>query len=420
MQLSPAQIRSISNTASRINLWHGPVRTGKTIASIVRWLRYVEADAPTGGDLYMIGRTFASLRRNVIMPMEELVGADWHYYPGKGFARLWGRNIHVLGGHDAKSEYILRGSTSAGTYIDEATTIPESLFKMALTRLSLRGSRMYGTTNPDNPRHYLKTEYLDRSEELGISEWSWPLDENPFLPQEYIDALKMEFGGLFYKRFILGEWCAAEGAIYSMFDDGLHKLDGMDEEPDEYIVAIDIGTSVPTCFLLIGIKYSHHGRPTAWVEREYYHDPAKTNRQKTDSQHAQDLVTFTGTPRHRKVPIVAFYCDPAAANFRAECKECGILSLKDIDTADNEVKPGIETVSSMLQQGRLRVFSQCVNLLTEISAYVWDPKRQEVGQDVPVKKNDHAVDALRYGIHSHLGDMTGAVALASAWGTPAR
>lgn len=420
MQLSPAQIRSISDTAARINLWHGPVRTGKTIASIIRWLQYTEAEAPRGGDLYMIGRTFASLRRNVIMPLEELVGSDWNYYPGKGYARLWGRNIHLLGGHDAKSEYILRGSTSAGTYIDEGTTIPESLFKMALTRLSLRGAKMYVTTNPDNPRHYLKTEYLDRAEELGIARHSWPLDENPFLPQEYIDALKREFGGLFYKRFILGEWCAAEGAIYSMFDDRLHITPDHDEEPDEYIIGVDIGTSVPTCFLLIGIKYEHHGRPLVWVEQEYYHDPVKTMRQKTDAQHAKDLVAFIGRARHRKIPISAIYCDPAAASFRVECRECGILSLKDIDTADNEIMPGIETVSSMLQQGRLRIFSTCENLLTEISSYVWDPKRQEVGQDRPVKKNDHAVDALRYGVHTHLGDMSGARALVSAWGTPVR
>lgn len=414
MRLGQEQIRSIAESTGRLNIWDGPVRTGKTVASVVRWLRYIDKEAPRGGDLYMIGRTFAAMKRNVISLMEAYVGTDCRVLPGSNQIRLWNRNIHIIGAHDAKAELIIRGSTSAGTYGDEITTWPESAFKMALTRLSLTGAKFFGTTNPDNPRHYLKREYLDRSAELGLKRFTWSLDRNPFLSRAYIDALRREFSGLFFKRFVLGVWCAAEGAIYPQFDEGIHVKLAFDVQPDEYIIGIDVGTSVPTCFLLIGIKYQHNGRPHAWVEREYYHDPTRTMQQKTDGQHAADLMEFMRLRDHN-VPIVALYCDPAAASFRAECSAAGIGGLKDIETADNEVSAGISTVSTMLHQGRLLVHGRCAELLAEIMSYVWDAKRQLAGEDAPKKEGDHAVDALRYGLHTHLGDVTGARALISAW-----
>lgn len=403
MRLSDVQLDSIARANKRINIWHGPVRGGKTIASIVRWLRYID-QAPKGGELYMIGRTFGALRRNVIGPMEELVGKDYTFANNVG--HLWGRVIHVVGMNDVRAELLIRGSTSAGTYGDEVTTWPEDGFRMAMTRLSISGSKFFGTTNPDNPRHYLKKEYLDRRDELNLADFTWPITANPFLPQEYLDDVMAEYTGLFYKRFILGQWVAAEGAIYGMLDENVHVFSGTTPVPDAYILGIDYGTSVPMVFLMIGIKYEHNGRPLAWVEREHYYDPAEAMRNKTDGEHAGDLMRFL-TWREHEVPVVAIYCDPSAASFRAECAKVGIGGMADIDGADNAVVAGISTVSTMLAQGRLRLHERCEQTLTEAGGYVWDPKAQLRGEDAPRKTADHAMDALRYAIHTHFGDIAG-------------
>ena len=404
MDLSEAQLDSWRRSVRRINLWHGPVRTGKTIVSIVRWLHYIATEAPAGGDLYMVGRTFAALRRNVIMPMQEMVGADYHYYSGKNMARLWGRNIHCIGMHDAKSELVIRGSTSAGTYGDEVTTWPESSFKMAMTRLSLAKSKFFGTTNPDNPRHYLKKEYIDRRDELDLADFTWPLDDNPFLTQEYLDAVRAEYTGLFFKRFILGEWVAAEGAIYGHLNDQVNIRKYIDMVPDQYIVGVDYGTSVPMVFLLIGVHYPHHGKPIAWVEREDYYDPVAAMGYKTDQEHAVALMKFLTQRDYRNLEISAIYCDPSAASFRTECAKCGIRAIRDIDCADNAVVDGISTVSTMLAQGRLVILERCAKTLSEFAGYVWDQQAQLRGEDKPKKVGDHAMDALRYAIHSHFAE----------------
>jgi PBSX family phage terminase large subunit len=404
MQLSAAQLDSWRRSNRRINIWHGPVRSGKTVVSIIRWLHYLEQEAPPGGDLYMIGRTFGALRRNVLMPMEQLVGNDYQYYSGKGMARLWNRNIHMIGMHDVRAELLIRGSTSAGTYGDEVTTWPESAFKMAMTRLSLPGSKFLGTTNPDNPRHYLKTEYIDRSDELDLAEFTWPITENPFLTQDYLDAVMAEYTGLFFKRFILGEWVAAEGAVYGMLDNDIHVKKYIELVPDQYIVGVDYGTSVPMVFLMIGVHYPHHGKPIAWVERECYYDPVTAMAYKTDSEHAVSLMKFLNLRDHRDVPISAIYCDPSAASFRTECAKCGIRAIRDIDCADNAVVDGISTVSTLLATGRLWIHERCEQTLTEFGGYVWDPKAQLRGEDAPKKQGDHAMDALRYALHTHLGE----------------
>ncbi len=410
MQLSRVQYDSICDANARLNLWHGPVRSGKTIASIVRWLKYVEDEAPPG-ELYMFGRTFSTLKRNVLVPLEEMVGTDYHLHDK--VATLWGRRINIIGMNDAKAEKIIRGSTSAGSYFDEPTTYPEGAWNMAQTRMSVPGTKGFGATNPDNPKHWLKTQYLDRADSLDLYDVTWPIDANPFLPDEFVRELHAQFTGLFYRRFILGEWVAAEGAVYPMMREEVHVSTDF-PRPDQYIVGVDYGTSVPMVFLLIGIQYQHHRPPTVWVEREHYWDPTAMMRQKTDGEHARDLMKFLAARSHPIVPINCIYVDPSALSFRLECSNCGIGSLHDIDTADNAVVAGISTVSTMLADGRLRIHADCEQTLTEFAGYVWDPKSQERGKDAPKKTGDHAMDALRYALHTHFGERAEAAAWARA------
>lgn len=382
-RFSRKQLDVIANATARLNILDGSVRSGKTIASLVAWIMFV-AEAPPG-ELLMVGKTERTLKRNVLDPLEQMVGSKYFKLNrGAGEAMIFGRRIYLAGANDERAEGKIRGMTIVGAYGDEITLWPESFFTMLLSRLSVPGARFIGTTNPDSPYHWLKVNYLDRVGELSLKSWHFTLEDNLNLAPAYVEALKKEYTGLWYKRFILGLWVQAEGAVYDMWDDKLHAVDELPQTFERFYVGVDYGTNNPTVFLLIG-----QVGDKLYVIDEYYWDSKKTGRQKTDAEYSNDLRQFiTG-----RIPR-AIIIDPSAASFITQLRRDGIGPIKQ---ADNTVLDGIRNVASFLTGGRLFVYKhKCPNLLKEFSSYVWDAKAQAKGEDKPVKQNDHCLDALRY------------------------
>ena len=405
IDLIPEQLHSFHHSTGRFNLWHGPVRDGKSYVADLRWIDYITRDAPPG-DLYMFGRTLSALKRNIISPMFELLGDEMRYT--NQTIQLWDRTIHCIGANDARAEGKIRGSTSAGSYYDEATLLPEDFFTMSLSRLSVRGAKGFATTNPDSPSHWLKKKYMDRADELGWKLFTWSLDAATFLDPEFVAALKREYTGLFKRRFIDGEWVMAEGAIYDTFDESIHVVDKLPyDRPDYYIVGVDYGTGNPTVFLLMGVKIRPDGTPIVCCEREYYYDSKVKRRQKTDAEYSDDLKAFLEQVKPPRIAgdrrdhpgVMAVYVDPSAASFKLECKRKG-LPIRD---ADNSVLDGIRFQATMLANGQYVIHRRCPHTIEEYAAYVWDHIKQLIGIDAPIKTGDHAKDAERYALYTHLG-----------------
>lgn len=337
----------------------------------------------------MIGKTERTLKRNVIDPLITMYGARNINTVGlgKGEIHIYGRRVYLVGANDERAEQKIRGLSLVGAYCDEITIFPESFFQMLLSRLRSPGARLYGTTNPDSPYHWLKVNFLDKAG-LDLKAFKFTLDDNPYLDPKYVQNLKNTYTGLWYRRFILGEWCLAEGAVYDMWDEKSHVID---KPPaglaDSYMVGIDYGTNNPCAFLKIGIRGD-----AVTVEQEYYYDSVEKGKQLTDQQYSAALKVFVGSTQMRTIII-----DPSAASFKVQLRNDGFHNLRD---ADNSVIDGIRLVSSMLQAGKLKVCKCCPNLIKEFSSYVWDAKKQEKGLDEPVKKFDHALDALRYALQT--------------------
>lgn len=397
------QAASILESDARLNIWEGSVRSGKTIGSLIRWLEFVARNEPAG-ELLMAGKTERTLKRNVLDPIGEMVGGDLKVISGAGEARLFGRRIYLAGGADERSEAKLRGLTLAGIYADEVTTWPQSFFQMALTRISVRNAKLFGTTNPDGPRHWLKKDYLDKAADLGLKRFHFVLSDNPSLDPAYVAALKQEFTGLWYRRFVLGEWVQAEGAIFDCWDqDEMVVAEVPKPLSDAEIeqgkaprrivrqwVSIDYGTANPFVALLFGLDSDNN----VYVMSEYRWDSHKEHRQKTDSEYSEavrDWIRFNGANAEW------VYVDPSAASFSQQLWRDGISGVRH---ANNDVLDGIRITATALAQGRLKVHRSCEGLIDEIPGYVWDPDQQEKGLDRPIKVDDHSVDALRYGIAS--------------------
>ncbi len=388
--LSDKQIIALKECNARINILEGAVRSGKShIANII----FLE-DLRSGpdGEYLISGKNERTIVRNIIVPLNKLTGGIIRFNRTLGEFTLFDKKVYVVGANDERAEGKIRGLTLAGALLDEVTLLPESFFKMATSRLSIEGSKMTCTTNPDGPYHWLKTDYIDRAGELNLKNFNFTLDDNPFLPKSYVTDLKKEFKGLWYKRFIEGLWVLAEGAIYDFFDSDLHTFKQPRTYAKQYFLGIDYGTTNAFAAVLVGFNDDAH--PSLWVEKEYYWDSKEKGYQKTDSEYALDLEREFGG-----FPITLYYLDPSAASFQVELKR----QNKPVKQANNDVIDGIRFVGSLIAQGDLMIVNSCKNLIKEIESYVWDSKSVKIGEDKPLKQRDHAVDAMRYVLYSHFG-----------------
>jgi PBSX family phage terminase large subunit len=404
LALSPKQVDSIIEAVAFFNVWEGSVRSGKTIASLLRWLDYV-ADPPQGGELVMVGRTRDSLARNVFGPLTNPnvfgpLARDIHYTSGAPTASVLGRTVHCIGANDAQAEPKVRGLTCSGAYGDELTTLPKAFVDQLTARCSVPDSKIFGTTNPDNPQHWLRKEYLLRPRENRLRSWHFQLDDNPGLDDAYKARIKASHRGLFYKRNVQGLWVMAEGAIYEAFDEAEHVVDTL-PEMRRYWIGMDYGTVNATSVILLGEGVD--GRLYACAE--WRHDSRQAQRQMTDAQYSAAIRAWLADYRPPGAPATApkgvtpewSFVDPSAASFITQAYEDGFPNLA---RASNEVVDGIRSVASLLAAGLLRIHRSCTGLLDELPGYVWDEKAAEKGEDKPVKINDHSVDALRYVVHS--------------------
>jgi len=386
---SEKQIDVMANCDMGINSLVGSVRSGKTIASLlaflIRIMEYPECN------IMLIGKSDKTLYRNVLMPLKDIVRpSNFKYNRMTGEGVLYKKyNFYTAGAYDEKSLEKIQGITLALAYGDEVTTWPESFFQMLLSRLSENNAKFIGTMNPGGPYHWYKVNFLDRQDRISLRNWNFLIEENKNLSPEYVTKLKQYYTGVFYKRYILGMWVLAEGAIYDMFSEEKHvetvRQDVWASCLSKY-VSIDYGTSNPCVFQLWG-----HNNNKRYLKKEYYYDSKEHGRQKTDAEYASDLVNFIGNEMIQSVIV-----DPSAASFKVELNNRGLC----VEDADNDVLDGIREVSTELSQDKIQIDPSCVNTIKEFSGYVWDTKAGERGEDKPLKQSDHGMDSLRYYIKS--------------------
>jgi len=294
--------------------------------------------------------------------------------------------------------------------IDEASEVSEDAFNMLVSRLRLNvpGIKRYGLLATNPAPGWVKRRFIDAPEPDTIFIKALPYD-NPYLPDGYVERLKRTLPETWVKRFVEGDWSAFEGQIYPDFDRRIHVVDGFDApEGARFFASIDYGIASPTAILFLFIDTE--GR--IFVFDEIYRP------QMTVEDISNALKGF-GYERFEAV-----YADPA---LRAKTREKAGVYISVLDElamlatpaipANNDILYGISRVTMMLRpqeafahpfEGtrpapRLYVFRRCVNLINEIEAYRWADIENELAFDRPaLKQRDHAVDALRYFIASHM------------------
>jgi PBSX family phage terminase large subunit len=299
---------------------------------------------------------------------------------------------------DESSWKRVQGKSIYGLLGDECTNYPESFFNMCQSRLRGNGLLwpMFLTCNPSTPDHYIKTRFIDKEgqdPDLDIKAFHFTMDDNPALSEKYIKTLKASYSGIYYKRYILGEWCLAEGAIYDEFDQAVHVIAPFDIPYNwEFYKSIDFGYQNP--FVTLFGAYDKKNN-TLYIYDEYYKNRALMEDHAREIK-KRDVKFVNGKEERIHWKSVDGDWDPQ--NY-AELKKYGVYINHAIKDAN---KLGISRVKSMLKiqedgKPRLFVFNTCKHLIKEFGVYHWKKNRESQNfSEEPDKKDDHTMDALKY------------------------
>jgi PBSX family phage terminase large subunit len=376
----------------------GAIRSGKTVSLAVSFV--IWAMSSYNDEIFaMCGKTIGSFRRNVWLWLKQALisfGYVVNEVRNENLIHITFNDVtntfFVFGGRDESSQDLIQGLSLAGCLFDEAVLMPESFINQAAARCSIEGSKLWFNCNPSGPFHYFKVEWIDKLKEKNLLRVKFKIDDNLTLSQKVKDRYRKMFQGVFYQRYINGEWVMAEGIIYSMFtQDMVIERIAIGIKINKKWIGVDYGQSNATTFILVGIGSDNK----FYILDEYFHSGKDSQIQKSPQVYAKDFKKWLIKNGVDGMPVVydKIFIDPSAKGFMLQLHQEGI---REVRQADNSVNNGIELMSSIIQSGLLRVLSTCKNTITEFSSYSWDAKAQQRGEDIPVKKNDHCMDALRY------------------------
>ena len=363
----------------------GAVRSGKTMAMGLSFFLWAMANFD-GKRFGVCGKTIASLRRNVlseILPRLEGLGAQWKEKRTENLVIvtfMGHRNqFYIFGGRDESSASLIQGITFAGILLDEVALMPRSFVEQACARCSVAGSRLWFNCNPAGPGHWFYQTWILEADKRNCLRLQFTMEDNPSLTEAIRQRYRNLYSGVFYRRFILGQWAQAEGRVYDFFEpEMVRPVPGGDFE--KWYISCDYGTVNPTSMGLWGLQNG------VWYRvKEFYFDSRTAMRQMTDEEYAGAMKNLAG---ERKIAMVIV--DPSAASFIEVLRRKGWRVQK----AENDVLSGIRQTGDALKEGKIVICQGCDHCIREMDEYVWDLSSE--ARDRVKKEHDHAMDDMRY------------------------
>ncbi|OUQ77991.1 PBSX family phage terminase large subunit [Flavonifractor sp. An100] len=363
----------------------GAVRSGKTLCTGLSFFCWAMRSFHRR-NFALCGKTIVSVRRNLLdelLPLLQSMGFQCDQKVSRNILKVrlgnHANTFYLFGGKDEGSAALIQGITLAGALLDEVALMPRSFVEQAVARCSVTGSRLWFSCNPESPAHWFYREWILKAEEKKVLRLQFTMADNPGLSPEVLRRYQDMFQGTFYRRFVLGEWVAAEGRVYDFFDESYVAPLPQGELTDWHI-SCDYGTLNPTSMGLWGRQGG------VWYRvAEFYYDARQQRRQKTDEEYADALAALAGGREIQGVVV-----DPSAASFLETLRRRGWRVRK----AHNEVLAGIRLTARLLKSRRLVICQGCADAIREFSLYRWE--EQGDGQDRVRKEHDHAMDEIRY------------------------
>ena len=378
-------LRCIKNEKPKILICSGAKRAGKTFVLTFAFMAHVAKYQDKGLSFILGGATQASIRRNILDDMEGVLGKEIKLNKSNAFD-LFGNKVYCFDGANSDSYKKARGFTAAGAFLNEATTLHDTFVKEVISRCSYTGARIYMDTNPENPTHSVKTDYIDKdgqrlkNGQLNIKAFNFTLYDNTFLNKEYVESIEASTpSGMFFDRDILGIWVASEGVVYQDFNKDIHYIKEANTEFKKVFCGVDFGWEHYGSIVVVGLG----------LDDKYYLIKEYAYKHK-DIEYwisiAKEIIKEYGN--------INFYCDYARPDYVHKLQVNGVRAIN----AKKEVLEGISTIASLFKTNKLLILEDNVNIFkTEIYNYVWAK-----GKDEPIKSSDDVLDSLRYAIYSDM------------------
>lgn len=372
--------------------WHtlatvAPVGQGKTLGmalSLVDIALRHKALGLGNRQHLALGFSVGAIRRNmesyVLDCAEELgssakyVGGDRPHWLIDGDIRCW-----IYGGGNQASHRLIRGASVDSAVVDEVTLVDQVAYDTAQNRLRYDCSRTISTCNADSPDHWFRADVMERE---GIRLLEADFYDNQHFPDARRKVLEQaDPNSYLYRRNILNEWCPAEGLVFPLAPWMI-----VDEDPQPEMakpmgwVSVDAGPGGTTAALLI-VPTDYGGL----IADEYYWQTQQEGGFRETKVPVDDATHFKNITD--KWTAATMIPDPSAVNIRILAQQHGILTK----TPDNDVDKGIRHTNHLLQRGILKVHQRCRVLRMACASYQYNPVTGN-----PVKRFDHAPDAMRY------------------------
>ena len=393
------QILAFPKTDYDAIICDGSIRAGKTSVMSVAFIIWAMLNF-NNQNFGLCSKTIGTAERNVILPLLSMDFIKRRYilsYKQKERVIITdnkGRQntFYIFGGKDASSYQLIQGVTLAGVLLDEVALMPRSFVEQAIARCSVTGSKLWFNCNPEGQLHWFNQEWILEAESRNALHLHFTMDDNPSLDPKIRQRYENMYTGVFYDRYIKGLWVSAEGVIYAdMFSDDnvitKEEVNKLEFEPTCWISS-DFGIQNATVYL----KWKKvRGQQLYVATDEWYYSGREEKKQKTVAGLVKGLKEFIGEDNVKYIIV-----DPSAAALKVEIHQQG-LKTRD---ADNEVLNGIANTGKLLEDKKILISEACKNTIDEFSLYMWDEKAADEGEDVPIKENDHCMDAMRYFVNT--------------------
>jgi PBSX family phage terminase large subunit len=382
----------------------GAVRSGKTVSEALSFVLW-SMSTFDGKNFALCGKTVGGLRRNVIGPLKQMLKSTGYVIEDarnegclcigaidKETKKKVTNYYYIFGGKDESSQDLIQGITLAGVFFDEVALMPQSFVNQATARCSVEGAKFWFSCNPNSPFHWFKKEWINKVTERKILYLHFTMDDNPSLSEEVKNRYKALYTGVFYKRYILGLWVAADGIVYPMFDPDIHAIE-LKRNWTRIFVAGDFGIQNATTFGIFG----YYAPERRYHQIASYYHSGRDEGQKTTKEYADDLKQFLADNLVMPEYVVL---DPSAAPMIVELRKDPYFARHGIDIlpAKNRVDLGIQVVSFLLNERKFTLDPSCIKDIEEFTTYAWDSDKLDKGVEEVIKIDDHAMDKIRYAI----------------------
>lgn len=376
IEFSEKQVEYINNAVHRWNFKIGATQCGKTYVDTQFIIpdRIVERLGKPGL-VFIVGVSKGTIQRNIIEPLQEIWGNELVTDIGSNnISIIFGEKVYCIGADNIGMVRKFRGARIKYLYIDEIVDIIKEVFELLKSRLSFEYSCCDASGNPQSRTHYIK-KFIESDVDVYVQNYT--LFDNPFLPEKYIEELCKEYRGtVYYNRYILGQWCNAEGLIFQQIANDYTK----------YIIKEVQLNSIISIGIDWGGNKSNHSITATKISRNFKNIQClKSDRMKATGSNTKQvfrwIINFIKEIQDKYGTVSFIFADSAEQvlnnSLQGELLANG-LNIKVQDSLKIEIKNRIELWNRLLNLDRLSfIDGQTKTIIEALQTALYDEKAKD-------------------------------------------